>query len=79
MSKPIYLPEMLVSAILSEGGLGLCGQQGVTPGRQSDCTDLLYSLFSQLLEYTSGWEPCFFIRTHMEALEGAACRICSLV
>lgn len=74
MSKPIYHPEALVSAILSEGGLGLYGRQRMTPGRQSDHTgDLLYSLLSQLLEYTSGWEPCFFIRAHMEALEGAAC------
>lgn len=64
-------------AILSKGGLGLCGQQGMTPGRQRDCTDLLYSLLSQLLEYTSGWEACFFIKAHMEALEGAACSTCS--
>lgn len=74
MSKPNFHPEALVFAILREGGLGLCGWQGMTPGRQSCCTaDLLYSLLSQLLEHTSGWEPCFFIKAHVEALEGAAC------
>lgn len=72
MGKPTYHPEALVFAILREGGLGLCGHQGMTPGRQSDCTgDLLYSLLSQLLEHTSAWDPCFFIKAHMEALEGA--------
>lgn len=76
MHLPIYHTEVLVFAILSKGGLGLCGQQGMTPGRQRDCTDLLYSLLSQLLEYTSGWEACFFIKAHMEALEGAACSTC---
>lgn len=59
--------------------LGLCGQQGVTPGRQRDCTDLLYSSLDQLLEYTSGWELCFFIKAHVEALEGAACSSCGWV
>lgn len=74
MSKPSFHPEALVFAILRERGLGLYGWQGMTPGRQSCCTaDLLYSLLSQLLEYTSGWEPCFFIKARVEALEGAAC------
>lgn len=60
--------------------LGLCAQQGVTPGRQSNFTGvLLYSSLSQLLEYTSGWEPCFFIKAHIEDLQGAACSSCGRV
>lgn len=76
--------KVLVFAILWEGGLGLCGQQWMPPGKESCCAEgLQHRLLTPCIENVSGWELCHFIRAQrplrffIKASETSAGVVCS--